>query len=155
MINDYHLQIRAAVAALIEADRVLATPPIGLLNIRSVKEQDQFDPELADGPFVSCYLAAQANPSGGSTGRDDWKFPIVVALGSSGVYSGERNGPSPTTFLGAIQDIFHNRRPAGVPSLVTLCEVDPQGAVAIEEKKYEQLGAATTVVMTARLPRRR
>lgn len=155
MINDYHLQIRAAVAALIEADRVLGSPPIGLTNVLSVKEQDQFDPDLADGPFVSCYLYAQANPVGGSSGRDDYKFSVVVALGSSGVYSGERNGPNPTDFLGAIADIFHNRRPAGVPSYVWICEVDPQGAVGIEEKKFEQLGAATTVVMTARLPRRR
>ena len=154
MINDYHLQIRAAVTALIEADRSSGSPPIGLMNVLSTKEQDQFDPDLADGPFVSCFLSAQANPVGGSNNRDDWDFPISVALGSSGVYSGESNAPRPTTFLGAISDIFHARRPAGVPSFVIGCRIDPQGAVAIEEKKFEQLGAATTVVMTARLPRR-
>lgn len=155
MINDYHLQVRAAVAALIEADRASVTPPIGLTGVGSVKEQDQFNPDLADGPFVSCFFTGQANPVGGSNGRDDWDFPISVALGSVGVYSGETNGPLPTNFLGAIEDIFHNRRPAGVPSYVIGCRIEPQGAVAIDEKKVEQLGAATTVVMTARLPRRR
>jgi hypothetical protein len=152
--NDYHRQCRAFVAALIEADRVATTPPAGLKDIYRVYEQDEFDDNDITGPAVVCYLMAQAAPVGGTMQRDDWKIPIVVGYKTTGVPSGNQAGPHPTVFLGAIQDLFHNRRPAGVPSGVYRIEIDPQGQTATNEEKYQQLRAATTVVLTARLPRR-
>lgn len=154
MTNNFHLLCRAFVRNLIEADRALVTPPAGLAGICEVKEQDEFDGDLLTGPAVAVYFLAQATPVGGSMQRDDWKFPVVVGLKTTGVKSGNRAGPHPTTFLGAIQDLFHNRRPAGVPAGVWKCEIDPQGATATDEPKYQQLTAATTVVLTARLNRR-
>lgn len=154
MINDYLLQCRAAVATLIRNDVSLITPPVGLKNVLTVYEQDEFDPALMDGPAISCYFLGQPTPAGGTMGRDDWRFPIVVGLKTTGAKNGDYIDPKPTNFLGAIQDIFHYRRPAGVPTGVYKCEVDPQGATATDEPKYQQLGAATTVVLTARLNRR-
>lgn len=153
MLSDYHLQCRAAVAAIIEAERALGTPPAGLLKVRSVKEQDEFDPSLTDGPFCSVYLQGQPQPIGGTFRRDDWRFPIVVGLSSTGAMNGNKNGPHPASFLNVIHDLFHNRRPAGVPSGVMRCEIDSQ-PVTVEEKNFEHLTTATTVVLVARLSRR-
>lgn len=154
MRNDYFRLCRAAVATLIRADVDLEEPPTGLLGIVKVVEQDEFDGELLSGPAVSCYFLSQPTPSGGSMQRDDWKFPVVVGLKTAGVKTGAKAGPHPTDFLGAIHDLFHRRRPAGVPEGVYLCEIDPQGATATNEEKYQQLTAAVTVVLTARLNRR-
>lgn len=154
MTSNYLRLCRAAVRNLIEADRVLATPPAGLLGIVKVYEQNEFDPDNMSGPAISCYFMNQPSPIGGSMQRDDWRFPIVVGLKTTGVNTGAKAGPEPTDFLGAIYDIFHNRRPAGVPSGVYKCEIDPQGATATNEEKYQQLTAAVTVVLTARLNRR-
>lgn len=155
MIADFHRQCRAAVRNAIEADRV-ADPAVDAAwaTIREVAEQDEFDGERITGPAVVCYFLSQAIPVGGTMQRDDWKFPIVVGLKTTGVNTGGRTGPHPTQFLGLIQDIFHNRRPAGLPSRVYRCEIDPQGATATNEEKYQQLQAATTVVLTARFNRR-
>lgn len=154
MTNNYFRLCRAAVAALIEADRALTTPPTGLLGIVKVAEQDEFDSNLLSGPAISCYFLSQPTPVGGSMQRDDWKFPIVVGLMTTGVKTGAKAGPNPTDFLGAIHDIFHSRRPTGVPEGVYKCEIDPQGATATDEPRYQQLTAATTVALTARLARR-
>ncbi len=154
MTNNYHRLCRAFVAAMIEADRALPMPPIGLQEIYRVYELDEFEDNKITGPAVVCYLMAQASPAGGTMQRDDWKFPIVVGYKTTGIPSGPHAGPHPTDFLGAIHDLFHNRRPAGVPNGVYRIEVDPQGQTATNEEKYQQLKAATTVVLTARLPRR-
>lgn len=166
MINDYHRQCRSFVASLIEADRKLGEPPAGLKHLLKTYEQDAFNGELVTGPAAVCYFMSQAQPAGGSSGRDDWRFPVVVALKSTGVRSSgvttgsalpalNMSGPHPTDFLAAIADLFHNRRPAGYPDGVYKCEIDPQGATATDEPQYQQLTAATTVVLTARLNRRR
>lgn len=155
MTNDFHLQCRRFVRDLIEADRVLATPTAGLAQLREVKEMDEFDADKITGPAVAVYFFNTPTHAGGTMMRDDWKFPVVVALKTTGVLNGGRSGPHPTTFLAAIYDLFHNRRPATVPSGVWKCEIDQAAPTITEESKYQDIKAATTVVLTARFNRRR
>lgn len=155
MIPDYHRLCRAAVAAAIEADRILATPPVGLKRLLRTVELDEFDGDRVSGPAAVCYFMNQPQPAGGSSGRDDWRFPVVVGLKSTGTMSGTQSGPHPSDFLGALADIFHWRKPLSIPSGVYKIEIDTQGATNTNEPKYQQLTAATTVVLTARLNRRR
>jgi len=154
MIRDFHKQCRDAVAALIEAERTTNPNAAGLKELQKTLSMDTIDGELASGPVAVAYLMAQAQPAGGTARRDDWKIPIAVGLKSTGALSGCRAGPDPTDFLGMLADLFHNKRPAGLPSAVWLCEIDPQGMAATDEPRFQQLTTATVVVLTARINRR-
>ncbi|MFO0937835.1 MAG: hypothetical protein U0798_15125 [Gemmataceae bacterium] len=153
MNAEYHRNCCQAVADLIEAARQANPNGAGFKDLQPTKVMDSYDGNLAASPVAITYLMAQAQPEGGSMRRDDWKFPVVAAVHTSGVLSGNRAGPEPTDFLGAIAGLFHGKRPAGLPSEVWKCEIDPQGMAATDEAKYQNLSAATVVVLTARLNR--